>query len=110
MQQSLQSLLQTFYEQLTASMNQQPHIVGAEASRSIMHNVSVADALSGFQTTIMGNKGKQGADMEGDVRRRVERLLLRLDFNSGFSRSASVRYGGEGEADGVNILREGGLA
>lgn len=39
----------------------------------------------------------------GQVRRHVERLLLRLDFNGGFSKSLGKK------PKDVNILAEGGL-
>jgi gamma-tubulin complex component 4 len=106
--QSLQSLLHTFYEQLTASMSQQPVVAGADASRSVMHNITIADALTGFQTTIIAGKNGKGNDAEGDVRRHIERLLLRLDFNSAFSKP--VPSAGEVLGEGANILKAGGLA
>lgn len=53
-------------------------------------------------TTFNISRGAKGLDGGvGEVRRHVERLLLRLDFNSGFSKRR------EKEGD---ILAEGGLA
>lgn len=112
--QNLQDLLASFYEQLTSSMSQQSQMSGADVSRSMMqHNRSVVEALSGFQTTFMaGKNGLRKLDNEGDVRRTMERLLLRMDFNSGFSKprtsgQTSVPAGAKG---GRSILKEGGLA
>jgi hypothetical protein len=79
----------------------------------MQHNRSVVEALSGFQTTFMaGKNGLRKLDNEGDVRRTMERLLLRMDFNSGFSKprtsgQTSVPAGATG---GRSILKEGGLA
>jgi hypothetical protein len=73
----------------------------------------VADALSGFQTTFIAAKiGGRNLATEGDVRRRVERLLLRLDFNSEFSKPllAESRSRTASGVHGENILKEGGLA
>jgi gamma-tubulin complex component 4 len=89
-------------------MSQQPLVAGADASRSVMHNITIADALTGFQTTIIAGKNGKGNDAEGDVRRHIERLLLRLDFNSAFSKP--VPSAGEVLGEGANILKEGGLA
>ncbi len=65
----------------------------------------------GFHTFVRPRKGKR---LEGDeeVRRHVERLLLRLDFNGLFSKPRARRRGmqgaaGTGEED---ILKQGGLA
>ena len=77
----LRDLLQSFYEQLTLSTSQQPFVANADASRSVLINVSTAN-ISGFHTFIKRRRG--GGD--GEVRRHVERLLLRLDFSGEFSR------------------------
>lgn len=49
--------------------------------------------------------GAKGVSGGGEVRRHVERLLLRLDFNGDFSKS---RAKGRGQ-DQEDILAEGGL-
>lgn len=54
---------------------------------------------------MLRRKGVEGV-MGADVRRHVERLLLRLDFNGGLSRSSERR---ERDDEG-DILKAGGLA
>ncbi|KAF8260731.1 Spc98 family-domain-containing protein [Lactarius quietus] len=63
------SLLDTFYEQLAQSTSQQAYTGRADASKS-------------------GTRTKEGrrSDKIGEMRRHIERLLLRLDFNEEFSR------------------------
>jgi gamma-tubulin complex component 4 len=78
---------------------QQPYSA-IDASKSIA-NASVANA-STFNHTFIRPKGAKGFESDGEVRRHVERLLLRLDFNGGFS-VAKRRAGGQ------EILKEGGL-
>ncbi|KAJ6519967.1 gamma-tubulin ring complex protein [Mycena sanguinolenta] len=86
---TLQELLESFYEQLSLSTSQQAFIAtGADASKSVL--------MSANQTTFNA-KGVDG------VRRHVERLLLRLDFNGAFSR-------GRRRKRDSGILAEGGLA
>jgi gamma-tubulin complex component 4 len=48
-------------------------------------NASVANATALQRTSIRGKLSK-GFEGEGEVRRHVERLLLRLDFNGAFSK------------------------
>ena len=79
--QTLHDLLQSFYEQLTLSTSQQPFVANADASKSVLINMSTAN-ISGFHSFIKRRRGKG----DGEVRRHVERLLLRLDFNGEFSR------------------------
>ncbi|KAJ7631071.1 gamma-tubulin ring complex protein [Roridomyces roridus] len=74
---TLQDLLESFYEQLSLSTSQQP-FTAADASKSVLVNASVAN-----HTTVV--KGTDG------VRRHVERLLLRLDFNGAFSKPRRKR-------------------
>lgn len=67
--------------------------------------MSTANASS-FHTFIRPRKGKRS---EGDeeVRRHVERLLLRLDFNGEFSKQ---RIGRNAKTKGgEDILKQGGL-
>ncbi|KAH8099321.1 gamma-tubulin ring complex protein [Cristinia sonorae] len=80
---TLNSLLEAFYEQLSESTTQQP-FSATDASKSMLYNMSTASA-SGFHTFVRPKRGKR---LEGDeeVRRHVERLLLRLDFNGEFSK------------------------
>ena len=78
------------------SISHQPFSSGTDASKSILINAS--------HTTFNISKGGKGVDGGiGEVRRHVERLLLRLDFNGGFSKSL-----GKKTKDG-DILGEGGL-
>ncbi|KAJ7170023.1 gamma-tubulin ring complex protein [Mycena filopes] len=92
---TLQELLESFYEQLSLSTSQQAFTAtGTDASKSVLMNASVAN-----HTTFYASKGGKG----GDVRRHVERLLLRLDFNGAFSK-------GRRRKRDTGILAEGGLA
>lgn len=84
-QQSLHKLFNLFYEQLSLSTSQQPFMATGDASKSILMNASVANASTLQRTSIRG-KGSKGFEGEGEVRRHVERLLLRLDFNGAFSK------------------------
>lgn len=71
-----------------------------------MYNMSTANT-TGFHTFIRPKRGK-GLAGDEEVRRHVERLLLRLDFNGEFS---THRVGRRAARDGVEeeILKEGGL-
>ncbi|KAG2117999.1 Spc98 family-domain-containing protein [Suillus discolor] len=82
---SLHKLFNLFYEQLSLSTSQQPLMATGDASKSILMNASVANASTLQRTSIRG-KGSKGFEGEGEVRRHVERLLLRLDFNGAFSK------------------------
>jgi len=70
-------------------------------------NVSMANASS-FHHAFVKRKGAKGLEGDGEVRRHAERLLLRLDFNEGFSK-ARIQKGREG-VDTGDILKDGGLA
>jgi gamma-tubulin complex component 4 len=96
--------LESFYEQLSLSTSQQPFSATSDASKSILLNVSIANASS-FHHTVVRPKGIEG---DGEVRRHVERLLLRLDFNGGFS-NAGLGGLGKGNDRDDQILRQGGL-
>jgi len=87
--QTLHDLLQSFYEQLTLSTSQQPFATNADASKSVLIGMSTAN-ISGFHTFIKRRRGKG----DGEVRRHVERLLLRLDFSGEFSRPRKRRHAG----------------
>ncbi|CAL1694103.1 unnamed protein product [Somion occarium] len=104
---SFNTLLESFYEQLALSTTQQPFSAAADASKSMVYNMSTASA-SGFHTFIRPKRGKR---LEGDeeVRRHVERLLLRLDFNGEFSKHRISRNSRSKDA-GEEILKEVGLA
>ncbi|KAF8665413.1 hypothetical protein AX16_000432 [Volvariella volvacea WC 439] len=93
--QTLRDLFESFYEQLSLSTSQQP-FAGGDASKSMALNGSMAH----MTTLNISRAAKNGDGGAADVRRHIERLLLRLDFNGEFS---SV-----GKAPG-NILAEGGL-
>ncbi|KAG1864714.1 gamma-tubulin ring complex protein [Suillus subalutaceus] len=82
---SLHKLLNLFYEQLSLSTSQQPF-------------TATGDILK--RTSIRG-KGSKGFEGEGEVRRHVERLLLRLDFNGAFSKPRAGASEWEG---GIDIL------
>ncbi|KAJ7161434.1 gamma-tubulin ring complex protein [Mycena crocata] len=95
---TLQELLESFYEQLSLSTSQQPFTAsGADASKSVLMNASIANHTT-FNASKLGVKG-----IDTGVRRHVERLLLRLDFNGAFSK-------GRRRKRETGILSEGGLA
>jgi hypothetical protein len=117
---TLHTLFEAFYEQLSLSTSQRPFTATQDASKSILMNASIANA-SGFHhhTTTThstfirrkANGGNGGMEGEGEVRRHIERLLLRLDFNGGFSgvkRRKESPLDGEDE-EGEEILKQGGL-
>lgn len=90
------SLLETFYEQLSAASSSQ---VQANVSAEITMNMSsmLPAALN------LDRKRREG---EGEVRRYIERLLLRLDFNGALSKwRADIEM-----AVSEGILKEAGLA
>ncbi|KAI0673693.1 gamma-tubulin ring complex protein [Trametes maxima] len=105
---TLQTLLQAFYEQLSLSTTLQPFSAAADATKSMLHNTSMANT-TGFHTFVRAKRGKR---LEGDeeVRRHVERLLLRLDFNGAFSNPRKKRRAGQGAQGSEDILKQGGLA
>ncbi|KAH9937370.1 gamma-tubulin ring complex protein [Fomitopsis serialis] len=103
---TLHSLLSSFYEQLSLSTTQQPLSAVTDASKSMTQNASMANASS-FRTFLRPKRGKRLAGDE-EVRRHVERLLLRLDFNGGFSKpTRNVRIPA---SETEEILKQGGLA
>ncbi|KAF8921996.1 gamma-tubulin ring complex protein [Mucidula mucida] len=95
---TLHGLLDSFYEQLSLSTSQQPFTT-TDASKSILMNAT--SHLTNHSISKVG-KGNDGG--LGDVRRHIERLLLRLDFNGGFSNTHKT------EKLNANILAQGGLA
>lgn len=71
-----------------------------------MHNISSVGNLNAVNGSIRG-KGRK-SEHDGETRRSIERLLLRLDFNRKFSKP---RFGENFEQiESSSILREGGLA
>jgi gamma-tubulin complex component 4 len=95
--QSLRILFDSFYEQLSLSTSQQPFIATGDVSKSILMNATMANHTI-FQRTFVRGKGFEG---DGEVRRHVERLLLRLDFNGSFSTPRATHR------DREDILGEG---
>lgn len=95
--QTLHRLLESFYEQLSLFTSQQGFTAATDASKSILINASIAN----YTSYNISRTGKGVDSGTGEVRRHVERLLLRLDFNGGFSKPR----GGKG----TDILVEGGL-
>jgi hypothetical protein len=67
-----------------------------------MLNVSMANAS--LHHTFLRPKGVKKLEGDGEVRRHVERLLLRLDFNGGFSKPRTRK-----NQDEEDILKGGGL-
>lgn len=100
---SLHKLLDLFYEQLSLSTSQQSFTATGDASKSILMNASVANATTLQRTSIRG-KGNKGFEGEGEVRRHVERLLLRLDFNGAFSKPRAGASKQNQWEDGIDIL------
>ncbi|OCB86154.1 hypothetical protein A7U60_g6743 [Sanghuangporus baumii] len=99
--QNLKSLLEAFYEQLSSTTSQT--LTVGDASKTVLMNATVANVSS----SLLRGKRK-GLERDGETRRHIERLLLRLDFNRMFSKP------GFGEilppAETLDILKEGGLA
>ncbi|KDQ63214.1 hypothetical protein JAAARDRAFT_371232 [Jaapia argillacea MUCL 33604] len=101
---TLQSLLESFYEQLSLSTSRQPFTATADASKSMLFHANGLN-VSGLHATFMRSRGAKGLENDGEARRHVERLLLRLDFNGGFSKTGI----GRGVMDADDILKQGGL-
>ncbi|VDC01939.1 unnamed protein product [Peniophora sp. CBMAI 1063] len=81
---ALNTLLDSFYEQLTQSTAQP---IRPDISRSVF-NATAANMTSAFKignTTTMRRDARL-RENEGETRRQIERLLLRLDFNEEFTR------------------------
>lgn len=103
--QTLDTLLETFYEDLITSLSSQSSKGGGD-------NTTAGGATTFFQN---GNASAVGVGVKGkiasmnratdsEVRRTIERLLLRLDFNNGFSKAGRAE-----KSKMNNILGEGGL-
>jgi hypothetical protein len=99
--QTLHTLLEAFYEQLSLSTSQQP--LKAAATESMLMNTSVMN-----YTAYNLSRGDAKGMRVGEVSRHVERLLLRLDFNGGLSKLRA--RGMTAHGTGVDLLAEGGLA
>ncbi|EJF67192.1 gamma-tubulin ring complex protein [Dichomitus squalens LYAD-421 SS1] len=109
---TLHTLLDAFYEQLSLSTTLQPFSATIDATKSMLYNASMTNTTGfGFHTFVRTRRGKR---LEGDeeVRRHVERLLLRLDFNGQFSKPSARRHGTRSTAPAgqEDILKQGGLA
>lgn len=98
--QTFQELLDSFYEHLSLSAS--PQQATAEATKSGIYNTSMAN----FTTVHMTSKVNGNfEDRAGDIRRHIERLTLRLDFNGRFSQRQWLKSHGPPE----DILIQGGL-
>jgi len=112
--QKLNGLLESFYEHLSSSISQPFSLTNDTSARSFIMNTSVT--FHSFQHYPKTGGGAGGGtktfgeihDNFGDTRRHIERLLLRLDFSSNFSKPSRTQ--GEDEIDKGGILRQGGLA
>ncbi|KAH7880982.1 gamma-tubulin ring complex protein [Lentinula edodes] len=85
---TLHELLMTFYEHLSSSIFQRPFASSsADASKSMALGGHTTFNMSRIPVT-SSSKSRMTADKADivDVRRHVERLMLRLDFNGGFSK------------------------
>jgi hypothetical protein len=78
-----------------------------DSSKSIMFNLSVVNGTGFVQHGNRSTRGPHGLNGDGEVRRHIERLLLRLDFNGEFSRGRRRPNLASRMSD---ILKEGGLA
>ncbi|KAG6817951.1 hypothetical protein H0H87_012419 [Tephrocybe sp. NHM501043] len=81
---TLQKALDSFFEHLSMSISQQPFTTAADASKSVIMNASMTNHTTFNVNMSRGAKGLDGG--LGEVRRHVEHLLLRLDFNGAFSK------------------------
>ncbi|KAG6841773.1 hypothetical protein C0991_007102 [Blastosporella zonata] len=95
---TLQKTLDSFFEQLSMSISQQPFTTAADASKSVIMNASVTNHTTFNVNVSRGAKGLDGG--VGEVRRHVEHLLLRLDFNGGLSKRR------DSAAQTTDILRD----
>ncbi|CAG7853966.1 Spindle pole body component {ECO:0000256/RuleBase:RU363050} [Serendipita indica DSM 11827] len=95
---ALVSLFETFYEQLTAASTTQ--VQANMTAEMTLNNISSMIHPSMF---LAADRKKR--EREGDVRRHIERLLLRLDFNGALSKwKADIEAAFEG-----GILKGAGL-
>ncbi|RPD82216.1 gamma-tubulin ring complex protein [Lentinus tigrinus ALCF2SS1-7] len=114
---TLHMLLDAFYEQLSLSTTLQPFSATSDATKSVIYNASTTGIMGnttglglGFNTFVRARRGKRLEGYE-EVRRHVERLLLRLDFNGQFSKPRARRRPQDNvHAGEEDILRQGGLA
>ncbi|ETW86986.1 hypothetical protein HETIRDRAFT_42244 [Heterobasidion irregulare TC 32-1] len=95
------SLTEAFYEQLSLSTSQQS--LRTDASKSVLLSNTVNTSLFPHLHTSIRMKDGKRFEGDGDVRRHVERLLLRLDFNGKFSKPKM------GKEVASGILKQGGL-
>ncbi|KZV99286.1 hypothetical protein EXIGLDRAFT_640750 [Exidia glandulosa HHB12029] len=83
---TLSTLLESFYDHLSTTTSQ-PLTSGATADASMLLNPSTTAGISFAAQGMRGKSDATVADSEraGQMIRRLERLLLRLDFNGSFS-------------------------
>ena len=93
--------MEAFYEQLSLSTSQQS--LRTDASKSVLLSNTVNTSLFPHLHTSIQMKDGKRFEGDGDVRRHVERLLLRLDFNGEFSKPKM------GKEVASGILKQGGL-
>ncbi|EJD54547.1 hypothetical protein AURDEDRAFT_79521 [Auricularia subglabra TFB-10046 SS5] len=98
---TLSTILDGFYDQLSTTTSQ-PLASGATADASMLLNASTT-----IGAALPRGKGDATVsdDRAGHMIRRLERLLLRLDFNGSFSAPSTMHR----VAETVGILEEGGL-
>ncbi len=78
--------METFYEQLTATT-----LLSAPGATDASRSMSVAGNGSLLQTSV--SRKQRTSEKEGEMRRHVERLLLRMDFNRMFSNAKMGKAG-----------------
>ena len=96
----------SFYEHLSQTNRSATLLSGPEASIMINATTGMNTMRANATANTTGIRKRPDAEAEGEVRRNIEHLLLRLDFNSAFSQpvSKTMRF-----VDREGILREGGL-
>ncbi|KDQ15723.1 hypothetical protein BOTBODRAFT_158048 [Botryobasidium botryosum FD-172 SS1] len=103
---TLNSLLESFYEALSLSTSQ-PLSSTADAS-SAMLNISTTNTTTLQSLFRPRGKGKRSdTEADGEARRHIEHLLLRLDFNAAFSEPTTLTT--SAPMSGEGILKQGGL-
>ncbi|KAG8930373.1 hypothetical protein FRC02_004290 [Tulasnella sp. 418] len=108
---TLNDNLTAFYEHLSQTTSLAPNIGVTPDASGILNTSALALGLSSFRVSTLTKSRRGESDVtEGEARRTVEHLLLRLDFNAALSRPGfrmTTTTGAEGDNE---ILREGGLA
>ena len=103
---TLDSLLETFYEQLISSLSSRIPLGGNGDTTTATASTFFTSPFHAGNTSGTGKARVAFLNRatDAEVRRTIERLLLRLDFNNGFSKTGRV-----GKTN-MGILQEGGLA